>query len=342
MAIRIIDGNPGSGKSYYLVKFLRDNYYDKIDGEYVPKDGITVISNIDDLALPHLKLGDMILNRIGKGEGAADRFFEYQHQTALTAEIGGSLVYAIDEAQRFWRSGDKTKTQNLAYEYFEMHRHLGHDVFLCTQESSKLPKHITSLPEFIITAAPRSRSILGEFRYFHISDGLTVNTENLIKDTEIFSLYKSMDRAETVKVRNPLMPKIFALCGLVVLMIGGGYWYIQHSFSTSTTPPSNAPSKPSGIDPSPGRKDIVEVPISSCTLRLPRNGILSTQTFYVVADYLYLATDFPFPIRDAGLMKYASIPRSMIPSNKADSERSLASREDKDLGSAAKSAKTAM
>ena len=80
MAIRIIDGNPGCGKTYYLVKFLRDNYYDKTSNGYVAKTGYTVISNIDDLKLPHLNLNELVEKYIGKGEGSADKFFEYTHQ----------------------------------------------------------------------------------------------------------------------------------------------------------------------------------------------------------------------------------------------------------------------
>lgn len=67
MAIRLITGKPGSGKTFLAVKHLRDNYYyySKKLKKYCRKKDYTIISNIDSLKLKHLNLND-VLNESGK------------------------------------------------------------------------------------------------------------------------------------------------------------------------------------------------------------------------------------------------------------------------------------
>ena len=50
MALYIIDGKPGSGKTYYAVYHLLKKYYKNIDGNYVLdlKKNAVVITNIED------------------------------------------------------------------------------------------------------------------------------------------------------------------------------------------------------------------------------------------------------------------------------------------------------
>lgn len=317
MALRIIDGKPGSGKSYYLVRLLAKQYCTLVDGAYSVKDGITIIANIDGLKLPHIDLAEQI-----KSAGSADHFFSLEHQKKLTEEIDGNIVYCIDEAQKFWRSGDKTKTQNLAFEYFELHRHLGHDVYLCTQNYQKLPKQITVLPEFIIRSAPRSRSLMGEFRYWHVSEGETVKTESIRRDQAIFALYKSMDREESVKVKNPLMPKVFAMSALAAALIFGGAYWIKHSFSgnrSAEAPQTSAagPAKPASAPADPAQQGFVEVIVSTATIFKNIRGVVYPYTMYVIADRWYDPQSCAFPLRKTPLVLYATIPRSLLPAEQA-------------------------
>lgn len=57
MALRIADGIPGSGKSYYIVDHLAKNYFEKQeDGRYEPVKDVLIITNIDSFKPPHLSL----------------------------------------------------------------------------------------------------------------------------------------------------------------------------------------------------------------------------------------------------------------------------------------------
>jgi len=73
MAIRVVDGVPGSGKSFYAVKHLVDTYYTKDHaGYYVPKpfthidektgvnteQTLIIVTNLEGLKLPHVSLDD--------------------------------------------------------------------------------------------------------------------------------------------------------------------------------------------------------------------------------------------------------------------------------------------
>ena len=76
---------------------------------------------------------------------------------------------------------------------------------MITQNSKKLPPDLVLLTEYIIDAAPRSRSVIGEFKYKWLSDGEILKREGFRPDKGIFELYKSMDLKETEKISNPVM-----------------------------------------------------------------------------------------------------------------------------------------
>jgi len=216
MAIRIIEGVPGSGKSYYAVKHLADQYFEKQeDGRYELIRPVTIITNIDAFQPEHRNL-----KALAKDAGGIKNFFSEYYQKALTECIGGQIVYIIDEAQKFFRKGARDLDD--VYSYFEYHRHFGHDIYLITQNARKLPPDISCLCEYLIVAAPRTRSVIGEFKYKWLSDGELLKREGFRPDPGIFALYKSMDQQESEKIKNPVMrtagPTLLAV--LVVTGLG--------------------------------------------------------------------------------------------------------------------------
>jgi len=76
MAIRIIEGVPGSGKTYYAVRHVAKTFFTKKkDGSYVLTKPCTLITNIDSFQPDHISLQDEI-----KNAGGVEHFFSYAYQ----------------------------------------------------------------------------------------------------------------------------------------------------------------------------------------------------------------------------------------------------------------------
>ncbi|MGL1931382.1 MAG: zonular occludens toxin domain-containing protein [Desulfotalea sp.] len=240
MAIRIIDGVPGSGKSYYAVKHLLDTYFkfDKEIEEYVLRKPITLISNVDGLLLEHVSLQDEI-----KDAGGVVNFFEESFQEQYRHRYESQIVYVIDEAQKMFRRNDRTLSP--IFGYFEYHRHFGQDIYLITQNSRKIHADIVDLTEYIVRSAPRIRSIVGELKYKWISDGEVIKREGLKPNQKIFDVYKSQDSKESEKISNPVMKTVaLVMCGVVLMLSLCGWYFskIFYSHDTKNTPVSEAKS----------------------------------------------------------------------------------------------------
>lgn len=247
MALRVIDGVPGSGKTFYAVWHLALNYFKKDDktGVYELSRDCIIITNIDGFKPDHINLneeidkaGALALEKIESSdlsdrqkEAARDKldpvaeFFSYEYQEQYK-EGKPQIVYVIDEAQRFFRKGlERALREKRVFDYFEYHRHWGQDIYLVTQNVKKLPSDIVYLPEYIITSLPRVRSIGIGFKYHWISSGEVIKKEVRRPDQGVFALYKSMDVAESEKITNPMLKTIgYALLAAVAICYLG-YWY---------------------------------------------------------------------------------------------------------------------
>jgi hypothetical protein len=101
MAVRIIEGVPGAGKTYFAVNHLLASYFDWNDvlDEYKPKpdfDRLLIISNID--GFPYsVSLTDLL-----EKHGGLENFFTYEQQASLFQDR--KVIYLIDEAQGLFQS----------------------------------------------------------------------------------------------------------------------------------------------------------------------------------------------------------------------------------------------
>lgn len=312
MAIRIIEGIPGSGKSYYAVKHLADRYFEKQkDGRYELIQPITIITNIDSFQPEHLSLQNLT-----KDAGGVKAFFSEYYQKALTECIGGQIVYIIDEAQKWFRKGARDLDE--VYSYFEYHRHFGHDIYLITQNSKKLPYDIYCLTEYIIVAAPRSRAVIGEFKYKWMSDGEILKREGFKPDSGIFALYKSMDQKEVEKISNPVM-KTAGLAVLAVLFVMGfGIYYFKVKWMGGNTSSAKAVSSAIATAPFPssGRSlasnNLVTVVVSMLTEIDTALGFDRRTEFVVFQDVVYPRKLFPHPLRRIAGQWWADVPPELI------------------------------
>lgn len=316
MAIRIIEGVPGSGKSYYAVRHLANVYFEKQkDGRYELTKDVCLITNIDTFNPDHLDLRELI-----KDTGGVKEFFAEDFQRALTECIGKPIVYIIDEAQKYFRKGARDLED--VYSYFEYHRHFGHDVYLITQNAKKLPPDIALLAEYVVVAAPRSRSVVGEFKYKWISDGEILKREGFRPDQGVFALYKSMDQKETEKVGNPVMKTVAAVAVLVLLVGGALAWYMHRVFSpppaVASTSPGPDPQGPDvsasptpagyGSAPRPGFRRVV---VSSTSVIHPSGEAV----FIVHRGCFYPVDQFPWKVTRLMGSLWADLPESEIESS---------------------------
>jgi zona occludens toxin (predicted ATPase) len=319
MAIRIIEGVPGSGKSYYAVKHLADQYFEKQqDGRYELIRPVTIITNIDAFQPEHLDLKVLV-----KNAGGIKDFFAELYQKHLTDCIGGQIVYIIDEAQKFFRKGARDLED--VYSYFEYHRHFGHDVYLITQNSRKLPPDIACLCEYLIVAAPRTRSVIGEFKYKWLSDGEILKREGFRPDPGIFALYKSMDQKESEKIKNPVMRTAGLAILAVLFVIGGGIYYFKVKWLgagnvssapssvpavASATATSSSPVQSSGSI-SPVHQQSKKYPLASTSVWIGEN-----EAVFILHKGRFIAlSKFPWPIEKSMGRYWAELPLSEIDQN---------------------------
>ena len=307
MALRIIGGVPGGGKTFYAVRHIAKNYFKKNDntGVYELARECLIITNIDDFQPDHVDLkkeidaaGSAARSRI-ENSGLSDReiksalndldpvseFFSFEYQEKYK-EGKPNIVYVIDEAQRYFRRGsERSLKDNKVFDYFEYHRHWGQEIYLITQNEKKLPPDIVYLVEYIISAVPRSRTIGYGFKYNWVSGSDIIRTETCLPDKGVFALYKSMDSAESEKVKNPMLPKIGMTLLASGLILYGGYRYFgakyraglpQASDSSVSPVPSSVPSSSGSVIPVGTLREpekspyVVFVPLSSITTY--RNG----------------------------------------------------------------------
>lgn len=204
MALRIVDGVPGSGKTYFAVNHLVENYIKK-------NKNVLVITNIEDLLIDHVSLDDLLKEKSLK-EIFSDTYFKELNEKHPDKQ----LIVLIDECQRYFHK--KFYDVDVFY-FFQYHRHLGIDIYLVTQNEKLLPLQLTSLAEVLIHAQPRSTSIIGEMKYVVKVSGEAVDRQVLKPKQAVFDLYKSMQKQEGEKVKNPF--KKYFIVAVLILLVSG-------------------------------------------------------------------------------------------------------------------------
>ena len=277
MSFKLITGLPGSGKSYYAVWYVASTYFDRTkSGKFKLKEkfkGIKIISNIEALKLPHLSLDDAL-----KNYNSPAQFFSYSSQEKISKKYP-QIVYLIDEAQFFFPARFR---DDAVFNWFQLHRHFGQDIYLITQVSRLLPDAITNLCEMQIDAVPRSNTLFfgRDLHYNFLSKGQIVNKIFKFKRKWVFDLYTSQSSEEIEKPINPFM-KYFAL---ILLVLAFGIWNSRKLFQKdepnavsspvprkeSAVSRSNSPSNSVPSDSSIEKESLVPVSLSYLT----ENGIV--------------------------------------------------------------------
>lgn len=210
-----VEGKIGSGKTYWAVNFLIEKFFVWKDElfTYVPKGNLRVISNIKELAIPHIDLDEEIQLR-----GGIERVFTVDYPGIKDANT--STIFVIDEAQSpeyFHR-----KYYNPAvFLFFQKSRHLGIDVVLITQDRFTLCKEIQVLSEYNVIAVPRSVRTKNVFMYKYMHGNEVGRRKSIIFNKRIAALYRSFEKLENEKVRY-LWKKyaIGVVVAFIVVMVG--------------------------------------------------------------------------------------------------------------------------
>ncbi len=215
MAIRIIEGKIGSGKTYYAVHHVFKEYFKWCDNKdsWVQKNNdveVKIYTNIKKMKIGH------DLDLAIREAGGLNPFFTEDYQVQFCNNC--NVIYIIDEAQGsklFHRRYNDT----VVFDYFQLSRHMGSDIYLITQDTQCLAKELRSLAEYHIVAVPRTKSIGKMFTYKFYSGKDHFKTKRIRKDNKVFGLYRSMIEKEAEKINSAVLKYIIIF--VVIISLAG-------------------------------------------------------------------------------------------------------------------------
>lgn len=213
--IRLIVGQPGSGKTYYALYYMYRKgliVYDKGLKEWIVRHDVVIVSNIDELQVDHVSF---------------DLFYEkyllpnrYEEKLKTLKAQGKKVVFVIDECQKYFGSLRSDIKQNAhIWFFFEYHRHWGIDIFLITQSLNALPKRLVNLCEYYIEMFPLVLRWTDKAFRAKKRDvtGLEIEKLSIPLLPEIFKLYKSFQYEGSEKPRPAVRNKlILGLLGFFI------------------------------------------------------------------------------------------------------------------------------
>jgi len=218
MAIRLITGVPGAGKTYYIVNHILENYCQKFGDTYELKSDYLLITNVDELMLDTVSLDDAI-----KDCESLEDFFSVVFQEKISRKYEDKkIIYIIDECQKYFH---RRYYQRPVFEFFEYHRHMGFDIFLLSQNANLISKDIIGLSEIEVRAVPRTLTI-ASFMYLKKSNKEIIGRVLLRRKKSVFGMYKSMSKSETEKIKSPYLKYIIPVIFLIIF----GMYGLKKSF----------------------------------------------------------------------------------------------------------------
>jgi len=211
--IQLIEGPPGSGKSYFAVNYLcKFVSYDGLYNEYTLAADTLIISNIEGLRINHWLLDDCLKDR------TLQEFFSITNFERIGEKTGKQrIVLVIDEVHDYFPDGYKDKD---IYSFFAYHRHIGLDIILMTQSLASTTRMFNPLVEYIVKVKPRSRAILNSFSYSFVDkQGKFLYSKAIAKKPVVFGAYKSFRKDEHNKPKNAV--RHWIVISLVFFVVAG-------------------------------------------------------------------------------------------------------------------------
>ncbi|MFN3978696.1 MAG: zonular occludens toxin domain-containing protein, partial [Sulfurihydrogenibium azorense] len=217
--ITIIEGVPGSGKTYFAV-FKTVEKLNRI--KYTKINIITNIENFqvndDRVHLTTFETQEELFRILNVDYFKENYTFNYEYNFII-----------VDECQRYFY---KMSNKDVLF-FLQYHRHLNCDIFLITQTMRSLPSEIVFLAESFVEAIPRSFTLKNIFRY-NVRDIATkevIDRFTLPVKSEIFSMYRSA-HIENTDRKNFFHQKIFisiAIFAAAILLLLYSFYSIFYS-----------------------------------------------------------------------------------------------------------------
>jgi Zonula occludens toxin len=125
------------------------------------------------------------------------------------------LFYMINGAQSGNYFHRKCYNANVLL-FFQMHRHLGCDIYLITQDVRCLARELQKLAEYVIKTVRRLNSIGKSFTYKFYSGDECFKTKRIKQDQKVFKMYRSMIIGKGEKINSIPFGHILIFVGLGV------------------------------------------------------------------------------------------------------------------------------
>jgi zona occludens toxin len=246
--ITFLLGLPGSGKSYYAVDRIFNNFSDdeeaKRDKKTTFKNCYTNINQfkfdkVNNTYNLDLDVLYKILVRLhGHYKNKKDDKFLLRFLSLV--KLKDTLI-VIDEAHNFFDSENKVLVWWLSY-----HRHLHHEIILITQNHTLISAKYKAFSEFFYVAKPSSLRLFKTHFKYNIYTASRQTKANNVGDKKIklndkvFALYHSGD---SVDVKNLVLKYILISLAIFVSLIVFFYFFISNKSNKDELPNSNAPEK---------------------------------------------------------------------------------------------------
>lgn len=299
MSIKIVSGVLGAGKTYYVVDEILYKYFkfDNRTDEWTPKQEIEIYSNISGLKLPvidikmQLQSIDFILAFFNVTKTKESHFWTYRPELK-------SRVLIIDEAQAIF---DKKFSNRNVFEFFQLSRQLGFDIYLITQDATTLSKELQNLSEYDVQAVRRSFHLGPFFRYIKVANSEVIRRLSRPKSQKVFMMYRSMVAKEDSKIQSfPLKMAVYATV-LIMITIGAFSWF-KSSFHTAfagTGSQARMESRRTG-------KPIIVDSVSSGSVVSSPVPIVSSSYPVVSSSVPIVSTSYPVPIASSPVPVFSS------------------------------------
>lgn len=204
MALYVVYGKLGSGKTYFAMNYILKNYmfFDSDTLRWKPRAGHIIITNIRDC-----KFG-LNLDKLIDRAGGLNPFFTEAYQSKYFG--GKRVIYIVDEAQKT-RYFHKYLKDTLIFDYFAYLRQEGHDMFCLTNNMKLFSPTVQEWAEYVIKMRPRSMRIRNELAALYFTEGEKSHTDYLRISPKVYNLYTSFKGKEPQKVKSALNGYIMSI-----------------------------------------------------------------------------------------------------------------------------------
>lgn len=237
--ITFLLGLPGSGKSYYAVDRIFNNFSkDKKATKDKKVSFKNCYTNINEFkfelventhSLDFEKLYEILTrmhkHSLGKNKKSDKFFLKYCRRTKIY-----DTLFVIDEAHNQFDSKDKILVWWLSY-----HRHLHHEIILITQSLALIEAKYKQFSEFFYVAKPQSLRLFSKtfkynrFTHSRMAKASAVGSIKVNQNKKVFSLYHSGDSVDTP---NMVLRYLLISLGIFSVLISFFYFFISSKSHT--------------------------------------------------------------------------------------------------------------